>query len=631
MEYTNLYHSSVVNNTDELDSLIDKLLNYHPEDYATTVLGESTSIDLKTYFLSLVRIPFGNFIIYRYSNGPTGVTTSPIQMSIVEMEYQGVFSQYQIIVDLNKIYLRDCSSFSAKWIDISNQTNSGIELVAIHRGETEPSVKSGLWVKPNGELHLFSESKQEWISPSIDDMLSMSVYNQNRITESPSEYYDAKTQYDEFIQHTENKFTLIHVSALEKDYFDNIILSKEDFAAIVNRTKAQMIQEITNKYNEVTGYANNKTIYDTTKAAYDGHIDVHLNETDFDKWSAKADADHTHTDASLHRVQISGADIVSGTISPSKLPDEIKERVYKIDNMDDLASEEAAALRTSKYHTGNKLVYTNNSLESKDYIWYRIADQSKIGTSEYMDGLHKFRATAKNEIRFADISATPETLDGYGITDGVTITDFNDTMSSQYNITAEKKVADSLNSYAPTPVSTKSFKNALIAYVGFQEKPIGDETYPILPNSKVDILILTDTNVLYRSRITEDFLGFTEFNNMGSCTEEEFFEMFPVSENDIFSNPDNPNWESYRLGAGFKISRGQLNTPRYFDFYPDDNHIQIGVRVTPTTMIIEDTKFRKLQSMNASLVHTNEYISLVKTCETISFEDILNEIYGTDR
>ena len=37
--------------------------------------------------------------------------------------------------------------------------------------------------------------------------------------------------------------------------------------------------------------------------------------------------------------------------------EEIKERVYKSDNMDDLASAEAAALRASKYHTGNKLVH----------------------------------------------------------------------------------------------------------------------------------------------------------------------------------------------------------------------------------------------------------------------------------
>lgn len=631
MEYTNLYHSSIVNTTEEVDALIEKLLNYHPEAYACTVLGKETPIDLKTYFLSLVRIPYGNFLVYQYTNAPSGVTTTPLQLSIVEMPYQGVSSSYQIITDRTKIYIRDCTSSTAEWIDVSDQTSAGINLVAIHRGETEPTEKTGMWVKPSGELSAFSEQTQSWVSPVIDDMLLMPIYNPNRITQSPEEYIDEKTGYDQFIQHKRNELTLIHVTEDERHYFNNVILSKEDFATVVSTVTERMVREITDKYNEVTGYASNESTTNETKELYDSHIAVHLDETDFEKWDAKASSDHDHMDTSLHRVKISGEDIIAGIIPPSKLPDDIKERVYVIDEMDELATAEAAALQTSKYHTGNKIVYRNHSLEPTDYIWYRIADQTKIGTANYMEGLHKFRASVKDVINFSDIVATPITLKGYGITDGISSTAFDEILNSEYSVSAEKSTCESLNRYGAITTSNSVVGSALIAYIGFQEKMEGNTTYPMLNDSMVDILILTDANVLYRSRVKEGLSGFTEFSNMGNFTEEEFLAMFPVADSDIYTNTDNPNWETYRLGAGFKISRGQLTIARYIDFYPNGQHIQIGLRVTPTTMLIEAPKIRIIESLNNSLVHTNDYISLVKRCETISFDDILYEIYGDDQ
>ena len=157
--------------------------------------------------------------------------------------------------------------------------------------------------------------------------------------------------------------------------------------------------------------------------------DIHVTADDIARWENKAEKNHTH-DYTSGSTTLSASQITSGTFTPDQLPDEIKERYYKItaDTPDAEFSNTSitAADRSSKYHNGNGFYFpVTDSYGNATYRWFRIIDSSKVGTSDWASGVTEFTASEAN-LDWSTISGRPNTIEEFGIeNDMMTKTQFD--------------------------------------------------------------------------------------------------------------------------------------------------------------------------------------------------------------
>ena len=72
--------------------------------------------------------------------------------------------------------------------------------------------------------------------------------------------------------------------------------------------------------------------------------------------------------------------------------------------------------RATKYHNGNAFYFTTTDAYGKlTYRWFRIIDSTKIGTSDWANGVSEFTAT-ESVLDWNSISGRPTTLEEFGIT-----------------------------------------------------------------------------------------------------------------------------------------------------------------------------------------------------------------------
>ena len=106
----------------------------------------------------------------------------------------------------------------------------------------------------------------------------------------------------------------------------------------------------------------------------------------------------------------------------SQVSTEAKERIYQLTSLDELENPISETDLADKYHNGNTL-YIENADGSTE--WWKIIDNTKLGKEASIDGLRLF-STTLSSMDFSNILNKPNTLSGYGITDGVLSSDLDE-------------------------------------------------------------------------------------------------------------------------------------------------------------------------------------------------------------
>lgn len=113
---------------------------------------------------------------------------------------------------------------------------------------------------------------------------------------------------------------------------------------------------------------------------------------------------------------IDAAWITTGTIDIARLPATAVERMYVA------ADEEAlAALTTAQVQNGDTVKVASTGK------MYFVIDDTKLGTSDYMNGLTEYSAGVAGSVDWSGVLNKPTTLVGYGITDAVAASEKVDT------------------------------------------------------------------------------------------------------------------------------------------------------------------------------------------------------------
>ena len=104
--------------------------------------------------------------------------------------------------------------------------------------------------------------------------------------------------------------------------------------------------------------------------------------------------------------------VKTGTLPLSVIPHTALERIYTVTDASKLAN-----LTTAQVQNGDTV-----KVADKDGVigaMYLVADDTKLGTEDYMDGLVQYAAGTAASVAWSGVTDTPTTLAGYGITDAV--------------------------------------------------------------------------------------------------------------------------------------------------------------------------------------------------------------------
>lgn len=104
--------------------------------------------------------------------------------------------------------------------------------------------------------------------------------------------------------------------------------------------------------------------------------------------------------------------VKTGTLPLSVIPHAALERIYTVTDASKLAN-----LTTAQVQNGDTV-----KVADKDGVigaMYLVADDTKLGTEDYMDGLVQYAAGTAASVAWSGVTDTPTTLAGYGITDAV--------------------------------------------------------------------------------------------------------------------------------------------------------------------------------------------------------------------
>ena len=104
--------------------------------------------------------------------------------------------------------------------------------------------------------------------------------------------------------------------------------------------------------------------------------------------------------------------VKTGTLPLSVIPHAALERIYTVTDASELAN-----LTTAQVQNGDTV-----KVADKDGVigaMYLVADDTKLGTEDYMDGLVQYAAGTAASVAWSGVTGTPTTLAGYSITDAV--------------------------------------------------------------------------------------------------------------------------------------------------------------------------------------------------------------------
>jgi len=441
------------------DELLERILKTNPETFGYVKLHEDTQRDLIEYFrvdLDENGTPsdpekIGNFVLYNYTNGPEEIPDNsvlPVLLRTSIMYLWGPYDPEQAEIK-GPNYHRDILGYYQKWtLDVGDKlyvystqepqwTKLTGEMQAQEQSKiirsvfppdppTDPRI---LWLdcdKNFATLKKYDPDLGTWIEATIPGALHKIWYDTNHKEKDIYEYANdaiasVSKDYGMFLKHKMNELILIHISPDEKIQWD-AILSMEEFLQIIKDREEECHEIIMTLYDEILGInALEKTARDTLKN-YDDHVNEdesatppHISHKKANMWDSKSDANHRHDIDPL--VTIFGENVLTGTIDPRRLPDEIKERVIPIpDGIDSLANPISDEDRKGKYHLGNILLYDPDG-NIENYKWYKIIDPEMLGTPAYVSGVleftHNWEDITTAEWKY--VQNTPTTIAGYDL------------------------------------------------------------------------------------------------------------------------------------------------------------------------------------------------------------------------
>lgn len=506
-----IYYSSVVDTGSMFDKLIRKIIKYKPENMGWKEI--KSSVDLKTYFNDPSKV--GNWVVTDYLNAPTGVTNESLNIEVASLTLNGNSAIYMVMNVNSTTYCRDCSSANNDWF-ILDGSESGLNIIEFKKTTTAPSDTSAIWVdisSPNNvELKSYNTESGEWESVTNSDYMDISIYDTEGKQSPISEYLASLSgalseDYKDWIDHILNKSELTHITQEDREKYNTTLLDKEYVTSQVDASEGVTKDLADQNLEAITGVESSAASIQEGKAKVDEHTattgsNPHITVEKATNWDSKANANHTHS-AESNDVIIEGSSIVSGTFPLSQLPTEIVERVYSINNLSELASASITdADRADKYHNGNTICLLAANVGEKDH-YFKITDQTKIGTANYMDGIIEFIST-ENELLWQNIANRPDTVAGYGITDLYSKSEVDDSLDVDTKLATAKNVINDLNTPIEISLSSNFFGDANITHVGIQvartEEISTNTKYPLSSNnSDIDLVFRDANNHTYRS------------------------------------------------------------------------------------------------------------------------------------
>ena len=310
---------------------LERIESYEPGLFVWTEVSDSVTVNLKsptTY--SGIKDP-GDYVIYKFSNGPAKIpsTLAPVLLSLRNGEI--------CVTANNMVFMLNGDN----WVDMSESTDT----------DTTIFVKSDIAPVRTKNCYWFDTSKyatEGYITLKYydtDTSTWTSVFNEERYLKKSeldpdnknTDVYDYITtkvagvvgEYGEFMKHVANQLTYIHVSADDRKAYGKII-TKDQLQTLLEKTYTPAVKTVIDQtVSDGLGTTALENSLTTLKDNITSHLEGHVTAEDITRWKNKAEKNHTH-DYTQGSTKLDASQIVSGTFGEDQLPDEIKERYYKI-------------------------------------------------------------------------------------------------------------------------------------------------------------------------------------------------------------------------------------------------------------------------------------------------------------
>ena len=590
----NDYLSSVVETNAIFNKFIKNLLDYNTATWGWTEQDYISIIaDFKVPENNLYHLPYGN---YKMINIPSDTIPG---VSLDEYGFVNVYvmqsgSGKYIIIDAgDKKYGALFTSLipPETWdnLTVGNPDEPTVGS-KFHIGASEPNNTDQLWIDTSKfasekEVCLRWYNGTEWVSYSIsEDRMDRATYDPTNKLQDPVEYYlkqlrVAVPQYCEFVDHKNNLLPLGHLTEDERILYESGLTVDELNSAFEPGGEAYILlmQFIKDTVQVVTKVPENTEKVDNIEENFEEHISpiTHVTNEKINKWNSAAEADHTHIKDGNVRVDTS--QIVKNAFDEG-FPEEIvspigRERCIKMDSMSILANPITPEELSDKYHNGNMLYIEDES--GKVVQWWKIIDNTKFGSTHYLDGLRLF-ASASETAEFYTIADRPSTISGYNITDDVVSMEEFNTLQDSADIVIKYSIV-------PSGFDAESVLGHKL-YIGIQKSLNGGGGTAEYPMSTMladlDIIALVDN-----SESTNGVVKFTSqsagidrtFEHLGYTLEGaemiQGISMVPTSFRkdkyfDILyqNDDDNPKWKTDGLGRMLEVNT-DLNYTIIDDMY----------------------------------------------------------------
>ncbi len=488
------YISTNVENGITFDDLVGNLLAFKPANWGYTEQDYNRiAIEFGVTSNSLYYLPEGN---YKIENIPDFPVAASFVNAAVFLQNDGsklIICNYGGREKYSTI-LTSASS-PVVWTDLTNTDNDGRDILLIDIGDTPPENTGLMWVDTSDfeseqSVYLKYYTAGKWVSYTSEGIMMSDIYDQQGKCEDPylaiaekiSEFISG---YNNFVHHKNNEFTLMHITQAEREHHNTYLLSRATVASyfsINSELYNSLVEVIRATSANATQYARNEMTIQSASSDLTYHLSTHLTEDKIASWDAKADPDHRHDqdpDVYISADHIGG----TGTISLSQLPNEIKERITTVATVDAMH-----ALTTAQINDGD-YVYV------EDDTWlYRVVNAAVLGTTNKANAFKKVIGNTQ-DYTFDSINNTPKTLAGYGITDALSKSEYNDIVDSY--------MAELTFEYTPVGFDLDALRSAgggslPRLYFGIQKslsaKGGGTPNYPMsTTSSDLDILLAADT------------------------------------------------------------------------------------------------------------------------------------------
>ena len=420
-----------------------------------------TSTDSAPVDLNILKNP-GNYTVDYCTNTPSlpADVTSIIPFNITVISVNSVIYQFVFLIDtLYSRYFNTTNSQFSDWIvttaadDVSiggNAPATPVEGKSLWLDTTDPT-------KP--QLKLYINSEWETIIPST--VMLTSVYDTENKKEDIYTYLQQALKasvnnidFDSHINDASMHTTPDEIASWDsKPTMTDLTSSTDSIKTQVTSEAQTVISSQSSKLTALSTAMNTLNSTGSTLNTHAANTTLHPTSSYINSWNNKADPNHTHNADNTVKIYAEKVS-VNNKISVDNLSYETKERAYPIDSETALYT-----ITKNPYHNGDMFyIESGTSIQ-----WYFLVDDSLLGTANVANAFKKFITTAQISADWIDIKELPTTLEGYGITDIVSVDDLKDVNLMSDTITQDSpdtnildKVVDTQTLYTSCVSSIKS-------------------------------------------------------------------------------------------------------------------------------------------------------------------------------